>query len=263
MTTGRVTLPRVIHSEWVRLRTLRSTFVTLLAAAVAMVGSATLFTALTVSHWDQATAAQRAGLNPTALSLVGFFMAQLAIGVLGVLVITGEYSTGMIRATLAAVPRRLPVLWAKAAVYTAVTWVLMTGTSLAAFAIGQAVLSTKHIGASLGDPGVTRAVLGMGLYLTMVGLLSVAIGTLVRNTAGGTAAVIGLLVVVPELAPALPESWAVHVIPYLPSNAGQALAAVHRDRFTLAPWPGFGVLCLYAAVALAAAALALKRRDVR
>jgi ABC-2 type transport system permease protein len=258
---GRITHARVLHSEWVKLRTLRSTFWTLLSAGVALTGLGPLFSAVTAQRWEHASAAWRAQVDPTALSLVGFFLAQLAVGVLGVLVITGEYSTGMIRATLAAVPRRLPVLWAKAAVFAAVVWALTTAASLAAFLTGQALMASTGAAASLGDPGVLRAVLGTGLYLTVVGLLSVGIGTLVRSTAGGTAAVFGLLLVVPEVVRVLPPSWSGRIGPYLPSNAGHALSVLAPDRYTLAPWTGFAVFCLYAAAALAGAAVALKRRD--
>ncbi|MFI5774964.1 ABC transporter permease [Streptomyces sp. NPDC051658] len=258
---GHLTRTRVLHSEWVKLRTLRSTLFTLLAAAVAMTGMGPLFSAVTASHWSDMSAAEQASVNPTALSLIGFFLAQLAVGVMGVLVVSGEYSTGMIRATFSAVPRRLPVLWAKATVYAAMTWVLMTAMSLTAFLAGQALMSSTGAGASLNDPGVTRAVLGTGLYLTVVGLLSVAIGTLTRNTAGGITAVFGLLLVLPELVKALPSSWADQIGPYLPSNAGHALAVLQSDPNTLAPWTGFTVFCLYAAVALGGAAVALKRRD--
>ncbi|MFG2629791.1 ABC transporter permease [Streptomyces sp. NPDC048473] len=258
---GHLTQTRVLYSEWVKLRTLRSTFFTLLAAAVAMIGMGPLFSAVTAAHWSDMGAAERASVNPTALSLIGFFLAQLAVGVMGVLVVTGEYSTGMIRATFSAVPRRLPVLWAKAVVYAVVTWVLMTATSLTAFLAGQALMSSTGAGASLSDPGVTRAVLGTGLYLTVVGLLSVAMGTLVRNTAGGITTVFGLLLVLPELVKALPSSWADRISPYLPSNAGHALAVLQSDPNTLAPWTGFTVFCLYAAAALGGAAVTLKRRD--
>ncbi|MFJ1551954.1 hypothetical protein [Streptomyces sp. NPDC088246] len=159
------------------------------------------------------------------------------------------------------VPRRLPVLWAKAAVYGAVARALMTTTSLMAFLADRTLMSSTGAGASLGDPGVTRAVLGNGLYMTVVALLSVGIGALVRNTAGGMTTVFGLLLVLPELVKALPSSRADQVGPYLPSNAGHALAVLQSDPNTLAPWTGFAVCCLYAAVAFAGAAVALKRRD--
>ena len=134
---GQVTQARILSSEWVKLRTVRSTFFTLVAAVIAMIGLGPL-SPITADRWPDLTAAERAGYEPAALSLVGYCLAQLAVGVLGVLVITGEYSTGMIRATLTAVPRRLPVLWAKAAVFAAVVWALMTAASVASFLVSQA-----------------------------------------------------------------------------------------------------------------------------
>jgi ABC-type transport system involved in multi-copper enzyme maturation permease subunit len=256
-----VTQPRVLYSEWIKLRTLRSTFCTLIAGFVGLIGFGALFCAVTANRWSHLPAGERAGFDPALTSLRGFFLAQLAVGVLGVLVITGEYATGMIRATLAAVPHRLPVLWAKAALYSAVTWALMTAGAFAAFLIGQAVLSSRHLGTSLAAPGVARMVFGAGLYLTVVGLLGVAIGTLIRNTAGGIATVFGLLLVLPALAEALPSSWSQHIGPYLPSNAGQAVIARHQEAHTLGPWTGITVFALYALVALGAAAVLLKKRD--
>ena len=258
---GHVTQARILISEWVKLRTVRSTFFSLVAATIAMIGLGPLFATVTAGRWPDLNAAERAAYEPAALSLVGYYLAQLAVGVLGVLVITGEYSTGMIRATLSAVPRRLPVLWAKAAVYGTVVWVLMTAASLAAFLVSQDLLKSTGIGTSLGDPGVTRVVLGNGLYLTMLGLLSVGIGALIRNTAGGTTTFFGLLLVAPEVVKTLPASWADSIGKYLPNNAGRAVATLDPGPASLAPWTGFAVLSLYAAVALAAAAVALKRRD--
>ncbi|MFI0940090.1 ABC transporter permease [Streptomyces sp. NPDC021020] len=259
---GEVTQLRVLHSEWIKMRTLRSTFFTLIAAVVALVGLGALFAAFTAGHWDHMSARERASFEPGLTSLRGYFLAQLAVGVLGVLVVSGEYATGMIRASLTAVPRRLPVLWAKAALYAAVTWALMTAGAFVAFLVGQALLASHHVGTSLGAPGELRQVMGVGLYLTVVGLLGVAIGALIRNTAGGIATVFGLLLVVPVLAEALPTSWGDHIDQWLPSNAGQSVLTLHQEAHTLAPWTGFAVFCLYAVAALAAAAVLLRRRDV-
>lgn len=259
--SGSVTLPRVVHAEWIKFRTLRSSYITLIAAAVLTIGFGALFCWATVHRWDQLPADERAHFSPAEHSLRGYFLAQLAIGVLGVLVVTGEYSTGMIRASLSAVPKRLPVLWAKTAVYGVVTWVVATVSAVIAFFLGQAILASKHIDTTLSAPGVTRVVLGTGLYLTAVGLLAVGIGTLVRNTAGGIASVFGLLLVVPVLAEALPSDWRDSIAPYLPSNAGQALFSLQQGPHDLAPWTGFGVMCLYVLAALIGAAVVLKRRD--
>lgn len=258
---GHVTLLRVLRSEWIKLRTLRSTFYTLIATAVVLIGFGALFSAFSASNWDSMSAHERADFDPSGTSLQGYFLAQITVGVLGVLMITGEYATGMIRASLAAVPRRLPVLWAKAGLFAVVIWVVATAGALAAFLLGQSLLGAKHIGVSLSDPGVARTVFGTGLYLTVVGLLGVAIGALIRNTAGGIATVFGMLLILPVLAEALPSSWGDHISQWLPSTAGQSLLSLHHEAHTLAPWTGFTVFCLYAVVALAGAAFLLKRRD--
>jgi ABC-type transport system involved in multi-copper enzyme maturation permease subunit len=258
---GEVSQLKVIHSEWIKLRSLRSTLFTLLAAVVAMIGLGYLFSYFTADRWSHLPADERLHFDPTMVSMRGFFLAQLAVGVLGVLVVSGEYATGMIRASLSAVPRRLPVLWAKALVFGAVTWVLMTIAALIAFLVGQAALSSQHLGTSLGAAGVLRAVLGAGLYLTGVGLIGVALGALIRNTAGGIATLFGVLLVLPVLAEALPSSWYDAINKYLPSTAGQGIIHLHADPNTLSPWTGFAVFCLYAVLALAGAAVALKRRD--
>ncbi|MFI9275178.1 ABC transporter permease subunit [Kitasatospora sp. NPDC052896] len=258
---GKVTLPRVITGEWIKFRTLRSSWITLLAASLATVGFGLLICYVTVNRWDHMQPDERAFFSPADQSLRGYYLAQLAVGVLGVLVVTGEYSTGMIRASLSAVPKRLPVLWAKAIVFGVVTWVVTTVSVVVAFLGGQAVLASKHLDTSFSAPGVPRVVFGTALYLTAIGLLAVGIGTLVRNTAGGIATVFGLLLVLPVLAEALPSSWGDAISPYLPSHAGESLATLHQEAHTLAPWTGYGVLCGYVAVALVGAAVVLKRRD--
>jgi ABC-2 type transport system permease protein len=255
----RVTQGRVLIAEWIKLRSLRSTVYTLLAATGLTVGAGMLLAAFMAGQEAPADPSHRVLLDPTAVSLRGVFMAQLAIGVLGVLLVTGEYSTGMIRATLSAVPRRLPVLWAKAGVFGVVAAVLMIAASLAAFLGGQVILGPR--GTTLAAAGVARAVVGAGLYLTVVGLLGFGLGFIIRNTAGAIALLFGLLLVLPTLGEVLPSNWGRQVVPYLPSNAGQAIMSVHQAPGELAPWTGFAVFCGYAAVAIVAAAILLKRRD--
>jgi ABC-type transport system involved in multi-copper enzyme maturation permease subunit len=256
---GKVTQARVFTSEWIKLRSLRSTVYTLLAAIVMTVGLGMLFSGVIANRWAQLDAAERVRFDPTGVSLRGVFLAQLAIGVLGVLLITGEYSTGMIRATLSAVPKRLPVLWAKAGLFAVVAAITMIPAALVAFLGGQALLGTH--GTTLGASGVARAVIGAGLYLTVVGLLGIGLGFIIRNTAGAIATLFGVLLVLPVLGAVLPASWAKHIVPYLPSNAGQAVISVHQAPGDLAPWTGFAVFCGYAAAAIIAAAILLKRRD--
>jgi ABC-2 type transport system permease protein len=174
--TPRVTQRRVIHSEWIKLRSLRSTWFALLAAVVLGIGLGMLIGALRAHDFKQHGFDAGPGFDPTLVSLRGIYLAQLPIAVLGVLVITGEYATGMIRATLSAVPRRLPVLWAKALVFGAVVFVLGLVTSVLAFEGGQAMLSSAGIHVGLGSPGAARAVLGGALYLTVAALLGVGLG---------------------------------------------------------------------------------------
>lgn len=257
----KVTQARVVLSEWTKLRSLRSTIFSMLAAVVFIVGLSILVPSVTVAHWPPHDPGEAAAFDPTSRSLAGIFLAQLAIGVLGVLLITGEYATGMIRATLAAVPSRLPVLWAKAAVFAIVTLVLTLPSVLGAFLIGQSILKAKHLQTGLGDPGVLRAVLGAALYLTVIGLLGLGLGALLRNTAGGISALFGVLFVLPIIVRFLPASWADPIDKYLPSTAGEAITHVHTAPGALAPWTGFGLFCGYAAFILALAAIRLRRRD--
>jgi ABC-2 type transport system permease protein len=260
--TPRVTQARVALSEWTKLRTLRSTMWSLLVAAVLAVGIPCLAAVVTSSHWGSMSPGDRAGRHPLDIALVGVNVAQLAIGVLGVLVITGEYSTGMIRATMCAVPKRLPVLWAKAAVYAVVTFALMLPAVFVAFFATQAILSRHDIlQISLSDPGVARAVVGGALYLTIVGVFTLGLGAIVRNTAGGIATFAGIMFVLPPLTLLLPSSWNNAISKYLPDSAGRAIFQLHPGSDSLSPWVGFALFCGYAALAIAIAAVLLVRRD--
>jgi ABC-type transport system involved in multi-copper enzyme maturation permease subunit len=259
--TGKVTLPRVLLSEWTKLRSVRSTRWSLGAAFVLTIGIPALAAAIVTHHWPHMQAHDRADFHPLDATFAGVQIAQLAIGVLGVLVITGEYSTGMIRASMTAVPKRLPVLWAKAVVYGVTTLALTVPAVLLAFVVCQAILSRRAIDIGFTHPGVARAVFGAALYLTVVGLFGLGLGAIVRNTAGGIASFAGIMFVLPPLMNVLPSSWNSAASPYLPLQAGEAMLALTRGN-QLAPWVGLGVFTVYAAVALAAAAVLLVRRDV-
>jgi len=260
-TTQRVTQVRVLRSEWTKLRSLRSTVWSLLAALVLIIGLAILVPAVQVAHWPPTDPGDLAGFDPVDTSLGGTFLAQMAIGVLGVLLMTGEYATGMIRATFSAVPRRLPVLWAKLGVFGVAALALVTPAVLGAFFIGQSILASKHIETSFGSSNVARAVLGSALYVVAVGLLGLGLGALLRNTAAAISTLFGALFVLPLLVRLLPGSWQSDLTRYLPLEAGQAVTAVHRDPASLAPWTGFAVFCLYIAVVVALAAWRLRRQD--
>jgi ABC-type transport system involved in multi-copper enzyme maturation permease subunit len=252
----------VLRSEWTKLHSLRSTRAALVVAVGLVIGIGVLVALLSVSDWTAYDEAHKAGYNSLERSLGGIYLAQLAFGVLGVLLVTGEYTTGMIRATFAAVPKRLPVLWAKLGVFGAITLVLGTIACLIAFLGGQAIFAGKHVDAGLGDPGVLRAVLGAGLFLGGMGALGVGLGALIRNSAGAIATLTGLLFVVPVIVSALPQSWSEPIGKYLPTNAGAAIIATHPSPDSLGPWTGLGILGAWAAVSIALAAVMLMRRDV-
>ena len=258
---GRVTQPRVLRSEWTKLWSLRSTRWSLLAAVVAMAGLGPLVAAVQMSRWAQLDPRERLRFDSLDIGVGGHHLAQLAVGVLGVLVISGEYSTGMIRSSLMAVPRRLPVLWAKLGVFCSVTLVTMLVSTFVSFFAVQAIVQQHHQQHSLGDPNALRVVLGTALFLTVLGALTVGIGALVRNTAGGISLFVFLLFVLPGIVGILPQSTADAISPYLPLNAGTAVATSTFDGPHLAPWTGFAVFCGYALVVIGAAAAGLRRRD--
>lgn len=258
---GKVTQARVVLSEWTKLRSVRSTRWSLFVATLLTIGFPILASSVISSHWGHQSAHERATFNPLDPALIGSQIAQLAIGILGVLVISAEYSTGMIRATFTAVPTRLPVLWAKAFVFAVVTFVLMLPSVVIAFFASQSILSRHHASYSWSHPGVARAVIGAALYLTVIAVLTVGIGTILRNTAGGIATFAAIFFVVPPLLNVLPASWNDAITPYLPGNAGRAIISITHDPHSLAPWTGFALFCGYAAVALAVAAVLLVRRD--
>jgi ABC-2 type transport system permease protein len=241
------------------MRSLRSTGTTLFAAVVAMVALGCLVGWATNSHWSRMDPGERLGYNAIDRSLAGYHLAQLAVGVLGVLLITGEYATGMIRATFAAVPHRLPVLWAKALLFAAVTFLLMLAAAFLAFVGGQHFLGTH--GTTLGAPHVTRAIVGAAGYLTLIGVLAVALGFLVRSTAGGIATLFGLILVLPGIGQVLPTSWQQHTLPYLPSNAGASVFTMRTDPGMLTAGAGLLVLSLWVVAGLAVAAVVVRRRD--
>jgi len=267
----KVTQWRVIHSEWIKLRSVRSWLVMIGAAVVVVVGMGALAAAVASGAVSAPTppggGGAGAGRNPfastdpTALSLAGVTLAQLIVGVLGVLLISNEYANGSIRNWFGAVPRRLPVLWGKAVVLTVLLAVVMVLACLAAFLLGQAILGADK-GTTLAADGVLRAVIGSGLYLAGIGLFGIAIGSLMRNTAGAIAVVVASLLIIPGLIGLiLPDSWNQNVSPYLPSTAGQAFTTVQPADTLLASGTGAAVFVGWLVVLLTGAALLLRRRD--
>jgi len=262
--TGKSGFGNLMQSEWTKLTSVRSTAWTLILLAVLYPAFTALFVGLTVSSWDQMTESDRALAfqDPAAVILgSGFLIAQPAICVLGVMAIASEYSTGMIRASLLAVPRRLPLLVAKAVVLALLVFGVSVLAAFASFFIGQAMLSSK-IETSLGDPGVFRAVVGTALYLAVLALFSFAIGAIVRRTAAGITSVIIFVLVLAPLVQLLPGKAGEYAHSYLPTEAGILIGqATKLPGDLLSPWQGFGVFCLWTVALFALAAFLLKRRD--
>ncbi|MGD0069344.1 MAG: ABC transporter permease subunit [Streptosporangiaceae bacterium] len=256
---GPVTQVRVIRAELTKLRGLRSTWWCALIAVVLIVGlGATIAGSAMAYHVSPGNSAAAA----VSAALLGVLFAQLVVGVLGVLSFSGEYGTGMIRATLAVVPARLPVLWAKLIVLAGLVLPVSLLCVVIDFFTATAIESARGGSAiSLTDPGVLRTVVGSSLYLTVVVIIALALGALLRRTAAALSAFVAMFFVVPIVVGALPHSIT-GFAPYLPSNAGEALWGQSvTGANTLSPWTGFAVLCGYAVVLTALAAWQLRRRD--
>ncbi len=248
----------VLRAEWIKFWSVRSTawsvgMLFVLGAGLTVLVCATSAAALADSEIDEA---------PGSFITWGLMIAQVTAVVLGTLVATSEYGTGMIRATLAAVPRRGSVLAAKAIVLTGTLLVAGTVTAFAGYLGGNAFLSAEGIGLALDDDGVLRALFGSGLYLAGLGLLSMAVGLLVRHTAAALSTVLGLVFVVGNMAFLLPGTWGEWVAKVLPGNAGSPVATpVSFNPDLLEPWPGFAVFAAEVTVLLVVAAVAFRRRD--
>lgn len=255
---GPATQARVVRSEWTKFRSLRSSWWTVAVAVLLTVGLGVLLTFAAATE----TGSSEVPRNVAARSEIGAIFAQLTLGVLAILLICGEYGTGMIRASMAVVPRRLPVLWGKIAVYVGVVLPLTMVTSFAAFLLGQVAWRAKGRPAvSLGDPDVLRIITGAALYLTVAGILALAIGAIIRNTAASITVLATLFFVLPTVLQAMPAGVA-EAGRFLPSNAGGALGGIAIVNQPLAPWPGFALLCGYTAVAVVVAVRRLRQTDV-
>ena len=251
----------VVRSEWTKLRTVRSTMWALLITVVSTVGFGVLLTAIVVGQWDKRSIAEIRGFDPLLYSCAGLNVAQLCIGVLGVLVMTSEYGTRVIRLTFGATPQRRLVLWAKVLTFSLVVAVVSLVSCVTVFFICQANLAAKHAGVSIADPGVLRAVLGGAVHMVLVGAIAVGVGAIVRHTAGAVAILFGVLLIIPGLVQLLPAPWNDDITRYLPNSAGAAMSAIVRFPNLLAPFGGFLVLSAYALATLVVASTVLDRRD--
>ncbi|NUS65816.1 MAG: ABC transporter permease subunit [Saccharothrix sp.] len=247
---------RTLHAEWVKLRSLRSTWYTL--ACLFGVG-------LGITSLSMSTAGKQYGSapwDPTDLSLTTYVVAQLIIGVLGILVVTSEHATGLVTTSLAATPRRHRLLAAKVVVATAVAAVAGQGLMVAAFLLGQALLAAQGVPhAALGDPGVLSAVAGGGLYLAAIAVLAIGLGTIVRATAGALATLVGIVFLVPAVSGLFP-SWLQGLVDFWPSQGAAAVMATVPDPAYPHPWLNLGGMCLGVVAVLAAAFVVFRSRDV-
>ena len=260
--TGRAGLPGALRSEFTKLRSVRSTYWTLLALVVVSIG---IGAAISAGSANQPHSPGD-GFDATQVSLIAFFeLGQLVIAVLGALTITSEYSTGMIRTSLTAMPRRGTVYAAKAAVFGAVALVVSLVTSFLAFFVGQAILhGTVH--ATLSQQDVLRAIVGSALFVTVVGLIAFGVGAIIRHSAGAITTVIGMMFIIPIIVQVLPQTWRYDLIRFLPDSAGRVISITVMPSggevyHMWSAWPQFAVTAVYAVVLLAIGAYLFRKRD--
>jgi len=256
---GRASFAGTVRSEFTKIRSVRSTYWTLLSMAVVSIGVGALVS------FASSRNPRGPGFDPTLHSLIGLFFGQLLMAAFGVLVISSEFSTGMIRTSLSVLPRRTTLIAAKGLVLAAVSLVAGLITSFAAFFVGQTLMSGDHISTTLGHPGVLRAVVGGGLFLAACAMLGFGLGLLLRHTAGAICTAVGLLFVLSLVINFLPQSWQDHVDKWVPAVAGSVILTVVPNppgsTPTFAPWTGFAVFCGYAAIAIAAGLYLFRKRN--
>jgi ABC-type transport system involved in multi-copper enzyme maturation permease subunit len=263
-TGQRYRISTVMGAEWIKMRSVRSTIWTVTAMTVITLGGAIVAGLTIPGQWHTFSANERATFDPTNTSLKGLLIGQLVIGVLGVMVMSAEYGTGTIRATLAAVPNRPLIVATKAAVFAMIAAVVGQVLSFGAFLLTQGLLSNPAPHASLSQPGVLRAVVGSGLLVPVLGVFALGLATIIRHTAGAITAFVGTLLVLPISLEALPASISHPILNCLPPEISQNMGSVvptTGSGWTLSPWAGFGVLCLYAVVTLGIGAWLMVRRD--
>ncbi len=265
--SGRYRFSGALRSEWTKIRTVRSTAWCLLATVVAGIGIGILASASEASRWRNGGVIDKLLFDPTSVSLTGLIFGQLAIGVLGVLTMSAEYGSGSIRATLAAIPRRPVVLGAKAVVFGVVALVVSEAVSFAAFFVGQAIMAGSAPTATLSDHDVLRAVVGGGLFLTLLGLFALGLATIIRHTAGAISTFVAILLILPLVDSAFPANIGWPIGRYLPATIGSAMTSTtlqgaHADFLPSFPfWHGFALLCAYAVGALVIGGVLMVRRD--
>jgi ABC-2 type transport system permease protein len=263
--SGRYGFFDLVKSEWTKVRTVRSTMWTIGVTIFLGIGIGALVTAETRAHWSSMNQISRITFDPTQTSLIGLFIAQLSVGVLGVLVMSAEYSTGTIRATFSAAPNRIRVFLAKITVFAALSFVVVEVTSFVAFFLGQFLLSSPATHATLSSPGAFRAVFAGGLFVCLLGMIALGMATIIRHTAGAISAFVGMLLILPIIVQALPNSLSQDVRRFLPDRIGVTVITTNTKGGGLfnqfSPWVGILVMCIYAVVLLGFGASLLEKRD--
>ncbi|GGT36036.1 ABC transporter permease [Streptomyces chromofuscus] len=251
---------QVIRSEWTKIRSVASTVWTLSLAVVVTIALGMLISALSKNEFENMDAAGRLSFDPTFISFAGMSLGQLAMIVFGVLVVSNEYSTGMIRTSLAAVPQRGTFLFSKIAVATLLALAVGMVTSFAAFFLGQAMLGELH--ADLGDPGVLRAVIGGGLYMTLIAVFSMGVAAMLRSPMLSLGILMPFFFLISNILGNV--SATKKVGQYLPDQAGSKIMQVVTpvdDDTPYGPWGGLGIMVLWVVAALVGGYVLLKRRD--
>ncbi|MBF9067456.1 ABC transporter permease [Streptacidiphilus fuscans] len=253
-----MTMVPVLLSEWTKVRTVRSTVVTLLTAFVVTVGLGALISFFSNSNFSKMGASEQASFDPTSTSFSGIFLGQLSLIVFAVLVIGSEYSSGMIRATLAAVPQRTTLLVAKVLTVLALVLPVALLTAFVAFFLGQSLLGSHRT--HIGDPGVLRAVFGMAIYMTLIALFSLGVGFMLRKPVLSLGLLMPFFFLISPILSAVPKVKT--VAHYFPDEAGQRLAAVHGSTsIPYGPLEAFFIVLAWVVVALGVGLILLKRRD--
>jgi len=261
---GRAGFGGTLRSEFTKIRSVRSTYWTLLVLLAVSIGIGAAICAGTAANWSQTSAADRVTFDATQVSVAGlFYLGQLVIVVLGAIVLTAEYSTGMIRTSLTAMPRRVTIYAAKGLVFAVVALVVTLAAAFISFFLGQSLLASTHASATLSQPGVLRAVVGSALYVTLVGLFAFAAGAIFRHTAATITSIIGLLFVIPILAHLLPSSWYQDLARWLPDAAGTAITTTvaGQNPHLFSPWGQFSVFAIYTAILLVVGGILFRKRD--
>uniref|UniRef100_A0AAU2V2Z2 ABC transporter permease n=1 Tax=Streptomyces sp. NBC_00003 TaxID=2903608 RepID=A0AAU2V2Z2_9ACTN len=255
-------VPAVLKSEWTKIRTVSSTTWTLACALIVTVAISAALCALMKSQFDDLKPAEKLTFDPTFISFSGMILGQLAVVVFGVLVVGTEYSSGMIRSSLAAVPRRGTFLFAKLTVATLLALIVGMATSFLSFFLGQALLGPHRT--TIGEPNVLRAVVGAGLYMALIALFSMGVATMLRSSMLSLGILMPFFFLISQILSAVPG--AKNVARYFPDRAGSQIMqvvpdAMNSDPAPYGPWGGLGIMVLWVIAALAGGYLVLRKRD--